>query len=125
MDVFPYVLFAHDFTHQVPGPVCRVVEPHSRWCQFAGACVSRRGRAAVFAERAAGAHMWDVDGNEYIDYVGTWGPAILGHANPAIIEANKTGSGQRHQFWNPHRGRGADGEVGEGLRAERGESADG
>jgi glutamate-1-semialdehyde 2,1-aminomutase len=47
------------------------------------------GGQPFFAERAAGAHVWDVDGNEYIDYVGTWGPAILGHANPAIIEAVK------------------------------------
>ena len=31
--------------------------------------------------------MWDADGNEYIDYVGTWGPAILGHAHPRVIEA--------------------------------------
>lgn len=45
------------------------------------------GGQPFFAERAAGAHVWDVDGNEYIDYVGTWGPAILGHAHPAIVQA--------------------------------------
>ncbi|MGH8023070.1 MAG: glutamate-1-semialdehyde 2,1-aminomutase, partial [Limisphaerales bacterium] len=38
---------------------------------------------------ARGARIWDVDGNEYIDYVCTWGPAILGHANPRIISAVK------------------------------------
>jgi len=47
------------------------------------------GGQPFFAERAVGARVWDVDGNEYIDYVGTWGPAILGHAHPAIIEAVK------------------------------------
>jgi glutamate-1-semialdehyde 2,1-aminomutase len=40
-----------------------------------------------FVNRAKGAHIWDVDGNEYIDYVGTWGPAILGHAHLKIIRA--------------------------------------
>jgi glutamate-1-semialdehyde 2,1-aminomutase len=43
------------------------------------------GGEPFFVERAAGAHIWDVDGKEYIDYVGTWGPAILGHA-PRVIE---------------------------------------
>ena len=40
-----------------------------------------------FVERAKGAYLWDVDGNEYIDYVGTWGPAILGHAPEIVVEA--------------------------------------
>jgi glutamate-1-semialdehyde 2,1-aminomutase len=45
------------------------------------------GGQPFFVNRAKGAHVWDVDGNEYIDYVGTWGPAILGHAHPRIIRA--------------------------------------
>lgn len=45
------------------------------------------GRNPVFIKKALGSKMWDVDGNEYIDYVGSWGPMILGHAHPAIIEA--------------------------------------
>jgi len=45
------------------------------------------GGTPFFAQRARGAHVWDVDANEYIDYVGTWGPAILGHAPPGIIRA--------------------------------------
>jgi len=45
------------------------------------------GGQPFFAEKARGARVWDVDGNEYIDYVGTWGPAILGHAHPKIIQA--------------------------------------
>jgi len=38
-------------------------------------------------DRAAGARLWDVDGNEYIDYLGSWGPMILGHAHPDVIAA--------------------------------------
>ena len=44
------------------------------------------GQPIVF-DRVAGANIWDVDGNEYIDYVGTWGPAICGHAHPEVIAA--------------------------------------
>lgn len=40
-----------------------------------------------FVQRARGCRLWDVDGNEMIDYVGTWGPAILGHAPSAVIDA--------------------------------------
>lgn len=40
-----------------------------------------------FVERAGGATIWDVDGNKYIDYVGSWGPAILGHAPEVVIDA--------------------------------------
>jgi glutamate-1-semialdehyde 2,1-aminomutase len=40
-----------------------------------------------FVERAAGSRIWDVDGHEYIDYVGSWGPAILGHAPRVVVEA--------------------------------------
>lgn len=42
------------------------------------------GREPFFVDRAEGARIWDVDGNEYIDYVGSWGPVILGHA-PAVV----------------------------------------
>jgi len=45
------------------------------------------GGHPFFVNRAAGARVFDVDGNEYVDYVGTWGPAILGHAHPGIVEA--------------------------------------
>ncbi|MGF1540923.1 MAG: glutamate-1-semialdehyde 2,1-aminomutase [Pleurocapsa sp.] len=44
------------------------------------------GQPIVF-DRVKGAYIWDVDGNQYIDYVGTWGPAICGHAHPHVIEA--------------------------------------
>ena len=45
------------------------------------------GGEPFFVERAAGAHIWDVDGRELIDYVGTWGPAILGHAPRVVVDA--------------------------------------
>jgi glutamate-1-semialdehyde 2,1-aminomutase len=44
------------------------------------------GQPIVF-DRVKGAYIWDVDGNQYIDYVGTWGPAICGHAHPEVISA--------------------------------------
>jgi glutamate-1-semialdehyde 2,1-aminomutase len=45
------------------------------------------GGQPFFVNRARGARIWDVDGREYVDYVGTWGPAIHGHAHPRIVRA--------------------------------------
>jgi glutamate-1-semialdehyde 2,1-aminomutase len=45
------------------------------------------GGTPVFFSRAKGSRVWDADGREYIDYVGSWGPAILGHAHPGTIKA--------------------------------------
>jgi glutamate-1-semialdehyde 2,1-aminomutase len=45
------------------------------------------GGEPFFVERAAGPRIWDVDGTEYIDYVGSWGPAILGHAPKVVVDA--------------------------------------
>ena len=45
------------------------------------------GGEPFFTERAEGAYLWDVDGNRYIDYVGSWGPAIVGHAHPEVVGA--------------------------------------
>jgi glutamate-1-semialdehyde 2,1-aminomutase len=47
------------------------------------------GRDPVFIDRGEGAHLWDIDGNTYIDYVGSWGPLILGHAHPEVVEVIK------------------------------------
>ncbi|MBE9076147.1 glutamate-1-semialdehyde 2,1-aminomutase [Romeria aff. gracilis LEGE 07310] len=44
------------------------------------------GQPIVF-DRVKGAYIWDVDDNQYIDYVGTWGPAICGHAHPEVLQA--------------------------------------
>jgi len=45
------------------------------------------GGTPLFIQRAQGAHIWDVDGNEYIDYVASWGPMIAGHAHPRVVKA--------------------------------------
>lgn len=45
------------------------------------------GGIPPFIARARGAHVWDIDGNEYIDYIGSWGPALVGHAHPKVIAA--------------------------------------
>jgi glutamate-1-semialdehyde 2,1-aminomutase len=45
------------------------------------------GGTPVFFARAAGAHLWDVEGKRYIDYVGSWGPMIVGHSHPAVVAA--------------------------------------
>jgi glutamate-1-semialdehyde 2,1-aminomutase len=45
------------------------------------------GGTPPFIARGEGSHIFDIDGNEYIDYVGSWGPLLLGHRHPAILEA--------------------------------------
>jgi glutamate-1-semialdehyde 2,1-aminomutase len=60
------------------------------------------GGQPFFVDRARGARVWDVDGNEYIDYVGTWGPAILGHAHPRIIQAVQQAAGHGTSFGIPN-----------------------
>jgi glutamate-1-semialdehyde 2,1-aminomutase len=60
------------------------------------------GGQPFFVNRAKGARVWDVDGNEYVDYVGTWGPAILGHAHPKIIQAVQTAAELGTSFGIPN-----------------------
>ncbi|MGD0410551.1 MAG: glutamate-1-semialdehyde 2,1-aminomutase [Verrucomicrobiota bacterium] len=60
------------------------------------------GGQPFFVNRAQGAHIFDVDGNEYVDYVGTWGPAILGHAHPKIVAAVQGAAGQGTSFGIPN-----------------------
>ena len=45
------------------------------------------GGNPLFIDRGKGSHIWDADGNEYIDYCCSWGPLILGHANDAVLNA--------------------------------------
>lgn len=45
------------------------------------------GGTPIFVQRAKGAYLWDEDNNQYIDYVGSWGPMILGHSHPDIVKA--------------------------------------
>ncbi|MBE9232045.1 glutamate-1-semialdehyde 2,1-aminomutase [Cuspidothrix issatschenkoi LEGE 03284] len=58
------------------------------------------GQPIVF-DRVNGAYIWDVDGNKYIDYVGTWGPAICGHAHPEVISALHTALEKGTSFGAP------------------------
>src|SRR5207249_3033042 len=60
------------------------------------------GGQPFFVNKAKGAHIWDVDGNEYLDYVGTWGPAILGHAHPKIVKAVQQAAEQGTSFAIPN-----------------------
>src|SRR6267154_1879188 len=60
------------------------------------------GGNPFFVNRAKGAHVWDVDGNELVDYVLTWGPAILGHAHPKIIAAVKAAADHGTSFGIPN-----------------------
>jgi len=60
------------------------------------------GGQPFFVNKAKGAHVWDVDGNELIDYVCTWGPAILGHAHPKIISAIKAAADNGTSFGVPN-----------------------
>ena len=60
------------------------------------------GGHPFFVNKAQGARVFDVDGRELVDYVGTWGPAILGHANPRIIEAVRAAAERGTSFGIPH-----------------------
>lgn len=54
-----------------------------------------------FLDRGEGSKVYDIDGNEYIDYVGSWGPLILGHAHPTVIEAIREGAVNGTSFGAP------------------------
>ncbi len=59
------------------------------------------GGTPLFISRAKGPYVWDVDGNRYVDYVGSWGPMILGHADPSVVEAAKTAIERSSSFGAP------------------------
>ena len=78
------------------------------------------GGTPLFIEKADGAYLYDVDGKAYIDYVGSWGPMVLGHNHPAIRRAwfklwctNRNGSenGATGDRTGPDHGYGAHGEL--------------
>ena len=52
-----------------------------------------------FVKRAQGAYLWDVDGNRYLDFFGSWGPMILGHAFEPVVEAIREGRRTRSELW--------------------------
>ena len=62
------------------------------------------GGTPPFIAEAAGAYLRDVDGREYVDLVGSWGPMILGHANPRIVEAVREAAGRGLSFGAPQAG---------------------
>jgi glutamate-1-semialdehyde 2,1-aminomutase len=59
------------------------------------------GGAPPFFERALGPHLWDSDGKRYIDYVGSWGPMVVGHTHPKVVEAVQAAASRALSFGAP------------------------
>ena len=59
------------------------------------------GDHPLFVDRGQGARIWDVDGNEFVDYVQSWGPLILGHADPRVVNALKVAAERGTSFGAP------------------------
>ena len=59
------------------------------------------GGTPRFIQRAQGAYMWDAEGTQYIDYIGSWGPMILGHGHPAVLEAVQKAAVEGFSFGAP------------------------
>ena len=59
------------------------------------------GGTPRFIQRAQGAYMWDAAGTRYIDYIGSWGPMILGHGHPAVLEAVQKAAAEGFSFGAP------------------------
>jgi glutamate-1-semialdehyde 2,1-aminomutase len=59
------------------------------------------GGTPRFIQRALGAHFWDANGRKYIDYIGSWGPMILGHGHPGVVEAVQKAVTQGFSFGAP------------------------
>jgi len=59
------------------------------------------GGTPPFFERASGANLWDADGKRYIDYVGSWGPMVVGHTHPAVVEAVQAAAARALSFGAP------------------------
>lgn len=59
------------------------------------------GGTPVFFSRGEGAHVWDADGKRYIDYVGSWGPLVLGHAHPEVVNAVQEAAARGLSFGAP------------------------
>jgi glutamate-1-semialdehyde 2,1-aminomutase len=60
------------------------------------------GRPPLVLERGEGSAVWDADGRRYLDYVGAWGAAILGHAHPAVVEAVRSAGGDGFGLGSTH-----------------------
>ena len=62
------------------------------------------GRDPIFIDRGEGPYIWDVDGNRYVDWVSSWGPLILGHAHPLVVEAVRQAAGRGTSYGAPTAG---------------------
>ncbi len=62
------------------------------------------GRDPLFIDRGEGPYIWDVDGNRYVDWVCSWGPLILGHADPLVVEAVRSAAGRGTSYGAPTAG---------------------
>ena len=89
-----------DTTSRVPGPGSPVPAPKTNHETFLAAqavipggvnspvrAFKQVGGEPFFVARAQGPYLWDVEGNRYIDYIGSWGPMIAGHSHPAVVKA--------------------------------------
>jgi glutamate-1-semialdehyde 2,1-aminomutase len=59
------------------------------------------GGTPPFLERASGAHLWDAEGRRYIDYLGSWGPMVVGHTHPAVVQAVQQAASRALSFGAP------------------------
>src|ERR1700730_9960721 len=59
------------------------------------------GGEPIFFKKASGPHVWAADGNRYIDYVGSWGPMILGHAHPVVLQAIREAASRGTSYGAP------------------------
>ena len=75
------------------------------------------GGTPLFVARAEGARFWDADGRAFIDYVGSWGPMILGHAHPAVLEAVRDAAARGTSYGAPCAARGGAGRARRAPRA--------
>jgi glutamate-1-semialdehyde 2,1-aminomutase len=73
------------------------------------------GGTPRFIRRAEGAYLWDVEGTRYIDYIGSWGPMILGHGHPAVLDAVRSAAGDGFSFGAPTE---AEAELAEAIIAQ-------
>jgi glutamate-1-semialdehyde 2,1-aminomutase len=81
---------------------------HQRACRVIPGGVNSAARAfgavggdPLLVDRAEGAYLFDIDGNRLIDYIGSWGPMILGHAHPKVLEAVTTAAAKGFSFGAP------------------------
>ena len=82
-------------------PVRTRLARHSRRGQLTRARVSRRGRHAALRAARSRPYFWDAEGKRYIDYIGSWGPMILGHGHPAVQDAVERAMREGFSFGAP------------------------